>query len=156
SDVTVHERIDGVLARNVGFVQLHRGDATYGLTRAVVNGVPIGDFPQYEDLVGLVFTVPPLLTLDGRASGEAAAGNVALHQIRLTHALYGRAFLDAIADHPSATGVPIHAEGKTKARNDGGLGLDLEGKVVVVDQKVKLKVNHKLYPGQTALTLVAK
>src|SRR5262249_14148739 len=114
SDVTVHERIDGVLARNVGFVQLHRGDSTYGLIRAVVNGVPIGDFPQYEDLVGLAFTVPPLLTLDGRASGEAAAGNVALHQIRLAHALYGRAFLDAIADHPSATGVPIHAEGKTK------------------------------------------
>jgi hypothetical protein len=120
SDVTVTERVDGVLARNVGFVQLRHGDTTYGLLRAVLDGVPIGDFPQYEDLVGLAFMVPPVLTLDGRASGEAAAGDFVLHDIRLSHALYGRAFLDAVLDHPTVTGVPIHVEGKAKARKDGG------------------------------------
>ena len=156
SDVTLTEHVETVLARGVGFVQLRRGDATYNLLRAVIHGQPIGDFPQYEDLVGLAFMVPPLLTLDGRASGEAAAGNLVLHDIRLAHALYGRAFLDAVADHPTVTGVPIHVEGKAAARKDGGLNLELEGKVIVVDRKVKLKVKQQLHPGETALGLVAK
>ena len=42
----VNERIAGVLARDVGFVSIGVGDSTYGLVRAVVNGVPIGDFPS--------------------------------------------------------------------------------------------------------------
>jgi hypothetical protein len=155
SDVTVSERVDAVLARGVGFVQLELGNATYVLLRAVIDGVAIGDFPQYEDLVGLSFMVPPLLTLDGRASGEAAAGDFLLHDIRLSQTLYGHGVLDAVLDHPTVTGVPIHLEGKAKARKDGGVGLDLAGKVVVVDRKVKLKVKHRIYPASnvTALTV---
>lgn len=156
SDVTVTERIDGVLARGVGFVQLRLGDATYGLLRAVIDGRPIGDFPQYEDLVGLAFMVPPVLALDGRASGEAAVGDLVLHDIRLAHALYGRASLDAVLDHPTVTGVPIHVEGKAAARKDGGLTLELAGKAVVVDRKVNLKVKQRLYPGETTIGLIVK
>jgi hypothetical protein len=156
SDVTLTERVDTVLARGVGFAQLSLGDTTYALLRAVIGGVPIGDFPQYEDIVGLSFMVPPLLTLDGRASGEAAAGDFVLHDIRLAHALYGRAFLDAVLDHPTVTGVPIHVEGKAKARKDGGLNVELDGKVVVVDRKVKLKVKQRVDPFSTTLALDLK
>lgn len=156
SDVTLDERVDTVLARGVGFVQIRLGDAPYLLRRAVIDGQPIGDFPQYEDLIGLSFMVPPLLALDGRASGEAAAGDFVLHDIRLSHTLFGRGILDAVLDHPTVTGVPIHVEGKAKARKDGGLGLELEGKVVVVDRKVKLKVNHRVYPDSTTLALDLK
>src|SRR5262249_17595354 len=117
-DVTITEHVDGVLARGVGFVQLRRGDATYNLVRAVVGGRPIGDFPQYEDLVGLAFMVPPLLTLDGRASGEAVAGDLAVHDIRLTQTIYGHGHLEAVVDHPTATGVPILVKGKAAARKD--------------------------------------
>lgn len=156
SDVTVTEHIDGVLARDVGFVQLRFGDTTYALVRAVLDGNPIGDFPQYEDLIGLAFTVPPVLTLDGRASGEAAAGDLLLHDIRLSHTLNGHAVLEAVLDHPSVTGVPILVEGKAAARKDGGLNVELNGKVVVVDQKVKLEVKQRLYPGATTLDLVLK
>jgi len=155
-DVTVTEHIDGVLARGVGFVQLRLGDATYVLLRAVIDGQPIGDFPEYEDLVGLAFMVPPVLPLDGRASGEAAAGDLLLHDIRLSHTLFGRAVLEAVLDHPSVTGVPILVEGKAAARKDGGLNVEIEGKVVIVDQKVKLKVKQHLYPGATTLDLVVK
>jgi len=155
-DVTVTEHIDGVLARDVGFVQLFHGDATYGLVRAVVDGRPIGDFPQYEDLVGIVFMVPPLLTLDGRASGEAVAGDLALHDIRLSQTIYGHGVLEGVLDHPTVTGVPILVKGKAKARKDGGAALELEGKVVVVDRKVKLKVKQQLHPGDPTLGLVVK
>jgi len=155
-DVTVTQHIDGILARHVGFVQLRHGDGTYGLLRAVVGGVPIGDFPQYEDLVWLHFVVPPLLTLHDRASGEAVAADLALHDIRLTQTIYGHGHIDAVVDHPTATGVPVFVKGKARARKDGGAKLELEGKVVVVDLKVKLKMNQKLYPGETTLGLVFK
>ena len=156
SDETVSTRINAVLARGVGFVEVRLSDSTYRLRRAVIEGRAIGDFPQYEDLIGLSFMVPPVLTLDGRASGEAAAGDFALHDIRLVHTVYGRAFLDAVLDHPTVTNVPIHVEGKAKARKDGGLGLELEGKAVVVDRKLKLKVKHLVYPDSTSLALDLK
>jgi len=42
------------------------------------------------------------------------------------------------------------------ARKDGGLNVELEGKVVVVDRKVKLRVKQHLFPGATTLDLVVE
>jgi hypothetical protein len=98
SDATVKERLTFVLGRGVGFVHVGIGDTTYALNRAVVNDVPIGNFPQYEDIIGLAFTIPPVICLDGRARGEATSGDFSLHDIQLTHALTGRAQLDAVLD----------------------------------------------------------
>jgi hypothetical protein len=156
SDVTVSETVDFVLARGVGFVQARIGDTTYNLLRAVIGGQTYGEFAQYEDIVGLHFTVPPLLTLDGRADGEALSGNLALHDVRLSHTIYGRATLDAVLDHPAVTGVAIHVEGKGKARKDGALNVDMDGKTVALDQKVKLKVKQRVDATSTTLDLVLK
>jgi len=156
SDVTVNETIDFVLARSVGFVQVQGGDTIYRLLRAVVGGQTYGDFAQYEDIVGLHFTVPPLLMLDARADGEAVSGDLALHDIRLAHTLYGKAFLDAILDHPAVTGVPIHLEGKGKARSDGALNVAMEGKAFVFDEKVTLKVKQLVDTTSTSLDLLLK
>ena len=156
SDTTVNERLSFVLGRDVGFVQVGIGDSTYALERAVVNGVPIGDFPQYEDIVGLAFTVPPVISLHGRALGDASSGDVVLHDIRLSHALYGKAQLDAVLDHPSATGVPVSIHGPTKARADGRLKVDIKGKTVVFDQKVKFHVQQIVDPTSTTIELNAK
>jgi hypothetical protein len=152
----VKVRIDGVLARGVGFVQLAVDDTSYALVRAVVNGTPIGDFPQYEDIVGLAFTIPPVITLDGRALGEASAGDITLHDIHLSQALYGKAQLDAVLDHPAATGVPISIHGPTTAKGDGTLQVELEGKTKIQGQKVTFHVKQRLDPTSTSLTLKAK
>jgi hypothetical protein len=156
SDVTVSETVHFVLARSVGFVEVRLDDTIYRLLRAVVGGETYGDFAQYEDIVGLHFTVPPLLALDARADGEAVSGDLALHDIRLSHTLYGKASLDAILDHPAATGIAIHLEGKGKARTDGALNVDMEGKTVVLDQKVILKVKQRVEATSTTLDLVLK
>jgi hypothetical protein len=156
SDTTVNERLSFVLGREVGFVQVGIGDSTYALERAVVNGVPIGDFPQYEDIVGLAFTVPPVISLDGRALGDAASGDIVLHDIRLSHALFGKAQLDAVLDHPSVSGVPVSIHGPAKARADGRLKVDIKGKTVVFDQKVKFHVQQIVDPTTTTLELTAK
>jgi hypothetical protein len=156
SDVTVDERIEAVLARGVGFVEITVGKTTYRLLRAIVGGQPIGDFAQYEDIVGMTFTVPAVLTLDGRAAGEAVAGGIALHDIRLGHTLYGHAVLDAVLDHPAVTGVAVHLDGKAKARKDGALNVELDGKTVALDQKVKLKVKQRVDPTTTTLALQLK
>ena len=156
SDETVDERIAFVLARGVGFVQFQSGDTTYALNRAVVNGVPIGNYTQYEDIVSLAFTVPPVISLDGRARGNASSGDFVLHDVRLSHALQGKAQLDAVLDHPAATGVPISVSGPTTARKDGRLKLDLTGKAVVLDQKIKLHVKQIVDPTSTTLDLTAK
>jgi hypothetical protein len=153
SDVTFDETIDLVLARSVGFVQV---GTNYRLLRAVVGGQTYGDFAQYEDIVGLHFTVPPLLMLDARADGEAVSGDFALHDIRLSHTLYGKAFLDAILDHPAVTGVAIHLEGKGKARADGTLNVAMDGKTFVFDQKINLKVEQLVDASSTTLDLQLK
>jgi hypothetical protein len=156
SDETVEERVGFVLARGVGFVQVQSGDSTYALNRAVVNGVPIGNYAQYEDIVGLSFAVPPVISLDGRARGNASSGDFVLHDIRLSHTLQGKAQLDAVLDHPTATGVPVSVGGPTSAKKDGRLKLDLTGKTVVLDQKVKLHVKQIVDPTSTTLDLTAK
>src|SRR5688572_18285540 len=156
SDATVKERLTFVLGRGVGFVQVGIGDSTYALNRAVVNGIPIGDFPQYEDIVGLAFAIPPVISLEGRARGEAASGGFSLRDIRLTHALAGKAQLDAVLDHPLAAGVPVSLQGPAKARKDGRLNVELKGKTVVVDQKVKFVVDQIVDPTSTTLDLTVK
>jgi hypothetical protein len=154
---TVNELITGVLARGVGFVQLQVGDTTYALDRAIVNGVPIGNFPQYEDIVGLAFTVaPPLISLDGRALGEASSGNVALHDVRLSQTVYGKGQLNAVLDHPAATGVPISIDGPIKAKNDGTAHVKLDGKTKVGDQKIKFNAKQPLDTTSTTFDLTAK
>jgi hypothetical protein len=156
SDATVNERLTFVLGRGVGFVQVGIGDTTYALNRAVVNGVPIGNFPQYEDIVGLAFTIPPVICLDGRARGEATSGDFSLHDIRLTHALTGKAQLDAVLDHPLASGVAVSIGGPAKARNDGRLKVELKGKTVVLDQKVKFQVDQIVDATSTTLDLTVR
>ena len=156
SDATVKERLTFVLGRGVGFVQVGIGDSTYALNRAVVNGVPIGNFPQYEDIVGLAFTTPPVVCLDARARGDATSGAFSLHDIRLTHSLSGNAQLDAVLDHPLASGVSVSISGPAKARNDGRLKVELKGKTVVLDQKVKFQVNQIVDPTSTTLDLTVK
>ena len=156
SEATVNERLTFVLGRGVGFVQVGIGDSTYALNRAVVNGVPIGNFPQYEDIVGLAFTIPPVICLEGRARGEATSGDFSLRDIRLTHALAGKAQLDAVLDHPLASGVAVSIDGPAKARKDGRLKVELEGKTVVLDQKVKFRVDQIVDPTSTILDLTAK
>jgi hypothetical protein len=156
SDSTVKERLTFVLGRGVGFVQVGIGDTTYALNRAVVNGAPIGNFPQYEDIVGLAFTIPPVICLEGRARGDATTGDLSLHDIRLTHALTGKAQLDAVLDHPLASGVSVSIQGPAKARNDGRLKVDLEGKTVVLDQKVKFEIDQLVDPTSTSLDLTVK
>jgi hypothetical protein len=156
TDGEVNVRIDGVLARGVGFVQLVIDDGTYALVRAIVNGVPIGDFPQYEDIVGLAFVIPPVITLNGRALGEASAGDIRLHDIHLSQQLYGKAQLDAVLDHPSATGVAISLKGPTKAKGDGTLKVELDGKTDIQGQKVTFKVNQLLDLTSTSFVLKAK
>lgn len=156
SDVTVKDTVDFVLARGVGFVQARIDDTTYRLLRALVGAQTYGEFTQYEDIVGLHFTVPPLLTLDGRADGEAVSGDLALHDVRLSHTIYGRATLDAILDHPAVTGVAIHVEGKGKARKDGALQVEMDGKTVALDQTVKLNVKQRVDATSATLDLVLK
>jgi hypothetical protein len=152
----VNVRLKGVLARGVGFVQLEVDETSYALVRAIVNGMPIGDFPQYEDLVGLAFTIPPVICLHGRALGEATAGGITLHDIRLSQKLYGKAQLDAVLDHPAASGVPITMTGPTKAKADGSLRLELNGKTTILDQKVKFHVEQRLFPTSTTFDLTVK
>jgi hypothetical protein len=156
SDASVDETVSFVLARGVGFVQFQSGDTAYALNRAVVSGVPIGNYAQYEDIVGLAFTVPPVISLDGRARGDAATGDIVLRDIRLAHTLQGKAQLDAVLDHPAASGVQVSIGGPTNARKDGRLKLDLKGKTVVLDQKVKFHVQQIVDPTSTALELTAK
>jgi hypothetical protein len=156
SDVAVNETVEFVLAYSVGFVEVEFGDTLYRLLQAVVDGKAYGEFEEFEDIVGLHFTVPPLLTIDGRADGEAVSGDLALHDIRLTHTLYGKAFLDAILDHPAVTGVPIHIEGKGKARADGTLKVAMDGTTVALDRKVKLEVNQRIDATSTTLELELK
>jgi hypothetical protein len=156
SDASVNERIAFVLARDVGFVEVRIGDSSYVLERAIVNGIPIGDFPQYEDIVGLAFAVPPMISLHGRALGDATGGDIVLHDIRLSHALDGKAQLDAVLDHPSVTGVPVSIHGPAKARGDGRLNVELKGKTVIVDRKVKFHVKQLVDPTSTTLELTAK
>ena len=152
----VNERIVGVLARDVGFVQLQIGDGNYALVRAVVNGLPIGDFPQYEDIVGLAFTIPPVITLDNRAVGDASSGDFRLHDIHLAQALYGKTKLDAVLDHPAATGVPVSIKGPAKAKKDGTLNVDLEGNTKVQGKKVKFILKQLVDPTSTTLGLKVK
>jgi hypothetical protein len=154
---SVKERVTGVLARGVGFVQLQIGDTSYALDRAIVNGVPIGDFPQYEDIVGLAFTVaPPVILIHERALGDASSGSVALHDVRLSQAIFGKTELNAVLDHPSATGVPIYAKGPSKAKGDGTLHVKLDGKSPVGDKKVKFHAAQLLDPTSTTIELTAK
>jgi hypothetical protein len=154
---TVKERISTVLARGTGFVELDVDGTGYALARAIVNGVPIGDFPQYEDIVGLAFSVtPPLISIDGRALGEASAGDFALHDVRLTQRIYGKTFLDAVLDHPAATGVVISLSGPSKAKGDGTLHVELDGKATVGGQKVTFHAAQLLDPTSTTITLTAK
>lgn len=152
----VNVRIEGVLARGVGFVQLKIDDTSYTLVRAVVNGTPIGDFPQYEDIVGLGFIIPPVICLHGRALGEASGGDFRLHDIRLSQTLYGKAQLDAILDTPVATGVAISMNGPTKAKGDGSLRLELNGKTTILDEKVKFHAEQRLDPTSTTFDLTVK
>jgi hypothetical protein len=148
--------LDAVLARGVGFVQITVDDTTYALVRAIVNGAPIGDFPQYEDIVAMSFTMPPVIVLNGRALGEASSGDVKLHDARLSQTIYGRGQLDAVLDLPAATGVPVSISGPTKAKGDGTLMVDLEGKTKVGDQKVKFHAKQRLDPTSTSLPLTVK
>jgi len=152
----VNERIAGVLARDVGFVSIGVGDSTYGLVRAVVNGVPIGDFPQYEDIVGLAFSIPPVIALDGRALGDASSGDFRVRDIHLSQALYGKTRLDAVLDHPTAMGVPVSIHGPAKAKKDGTLHVKLEGNTKVQGQKLKFLVKQLLDPTSTSLGLTVK
>ena len=152
----VNERIVGVLARDVGFVQLQIGDGNYAVVRAVVNGLPIGDFPQYEDIVGLAFTIPPVITLDNRALGDASSGDFRLHDIHLSQALYGKTTLNAVLDHPAAIGVPVSIKGPAKAKKDGTLKVNLEGKTKVQGKKVKFILNQLVDPTSTTLGLKVK
>lgn len=157
TDGEVNVRIDGVLARGVGFVQLAAEDTSYALVRAIVNGNPIGDFPQYEDIVGLALTIPPVIALHGRALGEASSGDIKLRDIRFSQTLYGKGQLEAVLDHPAATGVPVFVKGPTKAKGDGTLHLnDLEGKTTVLDQKVKFRVKQLLDPTSKTFDLKVK
>jgi hypothetical protein len=156
TDGTVNGRITAVLARNVGFVELDVDGTHYALDRAIVNGMPIGNFPQYEDIVGLAFTVPPLICLDRRALGEASGGGITLRDIRLSQTLYGKGQLDAVLDQPPATGVPISIKGPTKAKADGTMHVKLEGKTTILDQKAKLLVKQLLDPTSTTLELSVK
>jgi hypothetical protein len=154
---TVNESISAVLARGVGFVRVTIGDTTWDLERAIVNGVPIGDFPQYEDLVSLGFTVtPPLISLHHRALGEATSGDIALHDVHLSQAIYGKGLLDAVLDHPAAMGVPVSIDGPIKAKPDGTLKVKLDGKTTVGDQKVKFNANQLLDPTATSFGLTAR
>jgi hypothetical protein len=153
----VNVRIDGVLARGVGFVQIATDGTSYALVRAIVNGAPIGDFPQYEDIVGLALTIPPVIVLHGRALGEASGSDIALHDIRFSQTLYGKGQLDAVLDHAAATGVPVAVKGPTRAKGDGRLHLDdLEGNTTVLDQKVKFRVQQMLDPTATTFDLKVK
>ena len=156
SEGNVRITIDAVLARGVGFVLVTAEGTTYALVRAVVNGLPIGDFPQYEDIIGLSFTMPPVIVLHGRALGEASSGDFALHDIRLSQTVYGKGQLDAVLDHPAATGVPVSISGPTNAKGDGTLMVDLEGKTKVGDQKVKFHAKQRLDPTSTSLGLKIK
>lgn len=156
TDGTVDERITMVLARGVGFVEVALGDTRYALVRAIVGGMPIGDFPQYEDIVGLAFTIPPVISLHGRALGEAAGGDFVLHDIRLSQTIYGKAQLDAVLDHPSAAGIPVSLSGKTKAKGDGRMKMVLEGKSAILDQKVTFDAEQLLDPASTTFNLTAK
>ena len=152
----VNERIAAVLARDVGFVEIGVGDSSYALVRAIVNGVPIGDFPQYEDIVGLAFTIPPVITLEGRALGDASSGDFRLHDIHLSQALFGKTKLDAVLDHPAATGVPVALKGPAKAKKDGTLKVELEGNTKVQGKKVKFIAKQLLDPTSTTLGLKVK
>ena len=156
SDGNVRITIDAVLARGVGFVQATTEGTTYALVRAIVNGMPIGDFPQYEDIVAMSFTMPPVIVLNGRALGEASSGDVKLHDARLSQTIYGRGQLDAILDVPAATGVPVSISGPTKAKGDGTLMVDLEGKTKVGDQKITFVAKQRLDPTATSLPLKIK
>jgi hypothetical protein len=121
-----------------------------------VNGTPIGDFPQYEDILDLAFSIPPVICLNGRALGEAAGGDIMLHDIRLSQKLYGKAQLDAILDHPAATGVPITMTGPSKAKADGSMRLELNGKTKILDQKVKFHAEQLIFPTSTTFDLTVK
>jgi len=156
SDGNVKITIDTVLARGVGFIQVTAEGTTYALVRAVVNGTPVGDFPQYEDIVAMSFAMPPVIVLNGRALGEASSGGITLHDVRLSQTVYGRGQLDAVLDLPSATGVPVSISGPTKAKGDGTLMVDLEGKTKVGDQKIQFHAKDRLAPTSTSLGLEIK
>jgi hypothetical protein len=153
---TLNVRVGGVLARDVGFIQLDLDGPDYALVRAVLDGTPIGDFPQYEDILGLTFTIPPTIALHDRALGESASGDLVLHDVRLAQTLTGKAQLDALVDTPSASGVPFTIDGPTTARNDGTLKVAMDGKVTIGAEKVKLTVQQRLDPTATTLDLTAK
>jgi len=155
-DATVDETLDFVLAKDVGFVEVRVDGSTYRLLRAIVDGKPIGEFTQFEDVSGLHFTTPTLLGLDGRTASEAAGGDVALRDIRLTHTLYGTATLAGTLDHPLATDLAVQLTGKGKMRRDGTLRLKLGGKTTAVGQTIKLSVNDILATSSTALSLIVK
>ena len=153
----VKERITAVLARGVGIVQVQIDDTSYGLVRAIVNGVPIGDFPQYEDLVGLSFTVtPPIMSIHGRVLGDAVSGDVALHGITLSQAIFGKTQLYATLDHPAAAGVPVSIHGPGKAKGNGTMHLTLDGKSPVGGKKIKFHTEQRLDPTSTSFDLRAK
>jgi hypothetical protein len=153
SDGNVKITIDAVLARGVGFVQVTAEGTTWALVRAIVNGTPIGDFPQYEDIVAMSFTMPPVIVLNGRALGEASSGDIRLHGALLSQTVYGRGQLDATLDLPAAAGVPVSISGPTKAKGDGTLMVDLEGKTKVGDQKITFLAKQRLDPTSTSLPL---
>jgi hypothetical protein len=154
---SLKEHITAVLARGAGFVQIQIGDTAYAFQRAIVGGVPIGDFPQYEDLVSLAFSVtPPLVSLHGRALGDAVAGDVALHGITIAQAIFGKTELNAVLDHPAASGVAVYAKGPSTAKGDGRLRLELDGKSPVGDKKIKFHTAQTLDPTATSFGLNAK
>lgn len=155
-DGATDETLDFVLARDVGFVEVRVDGSTYRLLRAIVDGKPIGEFAQFEDVTGLRFGVPPLLALDGRSSSAAAGGDVALTDARLSHTLAGVATLEGTLDHPLASGLAVRLTGKGKMRADGTLHLKLRGKTEAAGQTIVLTVNDVLTASTAAIALVVK
>lgn len=155
-DGAIDETLDFVLAKDVGFVEVRTDGSTHRLLRAIVAGKPIGEFTQYEDISGLHFTVPTLIGVDGQASSEAEGGGVALHDIRLTHAIDGQATLTGTLDHPLGTGLAVQLVGTGKMRADGTLHLKLAGKTTASGQTIKLAVNDGIATETTSIALVMK
>ena len=106
--------------------------------------------------MGLAFSIPPVITLDGRALGDASSGDFRVRDIHLSQALYGKTRLDAVLDHPTAMGVPVSIHGPAKAKKDGTLHVKLEGNTKVQGQKVKFLVKQLLDPTSTSLGLTVK
>src|SRR6185295_16430787 len=83
-------------------------------------------------------------------------GDVALHGITLSQAIFGKTQLDATLDHPAAAGVPVSIHGPGKAKGDGTMHLTLDGKSPVGGKKIKFHTEQRLDPTSTSFDLKAK